>query len=315
MSSLRIILIYIIIITFLPVSFALSAELRQDFSDNSSENSSSADMIASQELGSLVFSVSESKIGEWISGLTKKPSFGINIGSQIYEKRSMIAVKFVFKNNDQTRKIDLGEGFKYELQDEFHNQYRSYDRPKNYFGSVKSTPRHFPSIYPGETFQEVVFFENPINKSTALTFSVNAANIGIEKEVALTIPSDKIIFPKSEIEGMDSSSVSLRIISSTRGGTVVPGDRLYVRVRVSGADRPPDRIFIVSPIFALEDDKPAYTYQLNIPKDQPAGGLTIIAIAKWVEGGEEILTSESITFEVIDPNEACAKNCSASNKI
>ncbi len=231
-------------------------------------------------------------------------------------QQHFLGIRYVFRNLAETRKLDLTNPFIFQLKDEFGNHYRRLSKPENY-AEIRILPRNFPSVYPQEEMEEVVFFEPPVERSRFLTLSIGAQNIGLKEEVSLFIPSDKI---KGVAESVNDAARSekdtlpdpeksveplryapIRIVSPANGSQVVPGQRILVEVKVEDDVLKPEAILVIIPSYVLEDTSVSGNYDLTVPKDQP-GDFSLVVIAKWRQGGSEELTSDAIILNVVDPS-------------
>lgn len=224
-----------------------------------------------------------------------------------------LGIRYAFRNLTETRKLDLSEPFNFRLNDEFGNQYRRLPKPENYT-EANSLPKNFPSVYPQDGLEEVVFFEPPIARSRFLTLSIGAQNIGLKEEVALLVPPDKI---KNIAESVNDASRSkdeetmeraipvpyaaVRIISPLNGSQVAPGQRIAVEVKVEDKALKPEAIMVIIPDYVLEDTSAAGNYDLIVPRNLQ-GDFSLVVIAKWRQGEREELTSDSILLNIVDPS-------------
>lgn len=105
----------------------------------------------------------------------------------------MIAISYQFKNDTETKKIDWLKEFKFNLIDEFDNEYRKYKKSIGYDQKkISDILEHFPSIHPGESFEETIFFEVPIERAKYITLMIDASNIGIQDTISVKIPVNEI---------------------------------------------------------------------------------------------------------------------------
>jgi len=264
------------------------------------------------------FVVTDASIGQW-GGRDMLP--GGEDADEFFpatDMKSMTAVRFSFFNRDETRKIDLVQGFNFFLEDEHGNVYRPLGRPSDYEGATIDCSRNFPSLYPGERYAEVLFFEAPIAKCRYLILSVDANSIGYTSPVEIEIPIDRVKDLRCDCSRPDAPAQEpkrLSIISPREGKTVNPGETIAVRVQVTGRAHALNKLVILSPTDVLEDSSLAYGYRVTVPSDHPKGSFTVIVIGQWLEDGEETLLSDLVTLEVVDPSEKCVENCVKGTKV
>lgn len=128
------------------------------------------------------------KEGEYIK------SYPSTLQEKNSKKVKMIAISYEFINDTGNKKIDLSQNFQLSLTDDSDNKYNSYPALEDYDISRTSIkPEHFPSIYPGESYGETIFFEAPIGIAKYLLLNIDATNIGIKDKIIVTIPVEKII--------------------------------------------------------------------------------------------------------------------------
>ena len=248
------------------------------------------------------------------------PAAMVYTDTQTDMPKNFLAVTFRFTNSNDTKKVDIAQDFVFGVKDEHGNVYRRCDVPQSFAGPVEIRNKNFPSIYPQEHYQEVIFFEAPIAKSRVLTFTVNARNIGVSKEIVLSLPAEKIenfslLLPKSEqpmekpqLKETAQSPVSvgpLRIVSPKSGMKVSPGQTVQIDVEVPSNTPAPDKIFVVISTYTLTDDKVVYHYDVTIPRNEK-GTFSVVVIGQWQRGGaqEEILSDTIVLNVVPTPQEA-----------
>jgi hypothetical protein len=120
--------------------------------------------------------------------------FFVNDASLVNSSSGMTSIAVTLKvvNGDNTKKIDLSEGFSYRMADNFSNEYRMIGESSGFGKKAKILPDRFPSFYPGESYTETVFFEPPIESVKFLIFKINASSVGIKNEIKINIPADMI---------------------------------------------------------------------------------------------------------------------------
>jgi hypothetical protein len=102
-----------------------------------------------------------------------------------------MGVTFDFINSLMTKRVDVTSDFTYSLVDNLGHAYKSM-RPVRYSRPLKVLPDRYPRVFPGETYQETVFFEPPADGLEYLVFTINAASVGIPKEISVKIPVSEI---------------------------------------------------------------------------------------------------------------------------
>jgi len=107
---------------------------------------------------------------------------------------------------------------------------------------------------------------------------------------------------------------ALKIVAPGTHIVVKPGETIHLEVKIQDGIILPDNIFVISPGFVLEDPKVVLGYDFLVPKDYAQGMLTLIVIGKWLQDGQAVLSSDSITVTVVDPVKKCFKDCVDQNK-
>jgi hypothetical protein len=109
------------------------------------------------------------------------------------KKTPMVSISYKFMNNTKNKKIDMLNHFGFQLTDEFYNKYSPYPKPEDYGeGDTVFKPEYFPAIHPGESFEEILFFEAPIKAAKFLLLNIDASNVGIKKRIIVKIPVQEI---------------------------------------------------------------------------------------------------------------------------
>lgn len=222
----------------------------------------------------------------------------------------VFVVRYKMVNNNRTRKVDLKEPLVFDLQDEFGNTYGQLPQPGEYSGPVAMHDPNFPSLYPGESVQETLFFEAPIAGSCNLFLAVNAVSAGMHDGFVLKIPTKDIagveqIVQSQNIQAVDVKPIPvpvgpIKIISPVSGDVVQPGETVHIRVEVPKSSPRPDSVYMVVPAYVLEDQLLEMQYDLKIPETSH-GSMAVTVIGKWnKEDGEEVL-SDSIVLKVEAP--------------
>jgi hypothetical protein len=111
------------------------------------------------------------------------------------DKEAPLGITFDFINALMTTRVDVNGNFSYSLTDNLGGIYKPV-RPSGYWDKLKIMPERFPRVYPGESYQETVFFQSPPDNVEYLTFTINAASVGVKKEISVKIPADQIVDKK-----------------------------------------------------------------------------------------------------------------------
>lgn len=248
----------------------------------------------------------------------KKDDFVFSIKSAVMVEspdgaQRILGLRYNFVNLNETRKIELVDPFIFQLKDEFGNYYRQVAKPENYT-ETRDLPSNFPSVYPNEEMEEIVFFEPPIERSRFLTLSIDAKNVGLRDPVSLQVTTDKIRNPARNVSDASRSamdvheeteehvrSVPVRIVTPSSGAKVAPGERITVQVKFEDEAVRPNMLMLIIPDYVLEDSNAHGTYDLIIPQGQ-AEDFSLVVIAKWYKGDSEELTSDSVLLNVVDPS-------------
>jgi hypothetical protein len=219
-----------------------------------------------------------------------------------------LAVHFFLQNGNDTKKVDLLDGLTFELEDEFNNHYRQI--PPNAAGlnamfQVKY-PKKFPSLYPQEIYEEVVFFEPPVQSSQELNFIVKVQSIGLLNDIHLRLPL-RNAQPRQEtlIQKPKQQDVAIHIVYPDKRVVLTPGETIHISVRSMPRDRQPESIYVISPFYVLHDTDVVYGYDVTIPKDYKETSLTIVVVGKWPGAeDEQDMSSDSVTFDVMPDKNA-----------
>ena len=230
-----------------------------------------------------------------------------------------LGIRYRFINNNVTKKIDLGQKFKFSLSDEYRNYYQGLKPPADYPHVVSVYPAHFPSLYPGEEYEETIFFEAPIAQSSFLFLTVDITPAKLSDAVTIRIPMDQVgrevsqekIAEKPLDVPVKPQSIGdfLKIHSPQKDRTLYPGEAIQLDVELGKDLGVPESILIVSPIYTLRDLSYGLHYAVRVPPDYKKDSLTIIVIAKWPGEGTEKLLSDSLTFTILDLKEKCVHDC------
>lgn len=229
-----------------------------------------------------------------------------------------LAIRYRFINNNVTKKVDLGEKFKFSLSDEYGNLYRLNPAPADYPHVVRVNPPRFPSLYPGEELEEIVFFEAPIPHSSFLFFNIDPVPIGPAltvkipmQQVGREIPYAKIeeIVPEEAPVEPKIISDFLKIRSPQENQIVYKGEAIKIDVELGGGLGVPESIVVTSPDYTLRDLSYGLHYSVIVPPEYPKDSMTVVVIAKWPGEGSGKLLSDSMTFTVNDLKEKCVQDC------
>jgi len=309
-----------------PIIFVVIFLLTTYSSTAISNDISESDLVYDSMIGleykrdGIVYNVHLAEIGQWKKA--KDHDF----------RPTLIAVHFYVRNSDETRKVDLSNGFQYKLFDEFNNFYIQQAKPEGYGTITEFLPQQYPSLYPEETYGKIVFFEAPIKSTRYLVLSVDASGVGYSESMNIKIPMNQIelaskklaraynlTFKRKQADGSEPQSPidknSIKIISPPDRSPVAPGDIVNIKVRLAKGTIPPVQIYVVSPIYTLEDRSVSNEYNLRIPGDYPKGELTVVVIGRWIVNGNEILLSDSVTLNVIDKKERCLHGCVSQDNV
>ncbi|MBF0485126.1 MAG: hypothetical protein HQL16_01300 [Candidatus Omnitrophica bacterium] len=224
---------------------------------------------------------------------------------------TFIAISYRFINSNENRKLDLKENFRFSLSDEFGNQYRQLKKPDEYARPVLFVSKNFPSIYPGETYGETLFFEAPIDQASVLKLGVEASAIGNSQPVELKIflkglrrldTKKKITkpLPLPESKSLAEGPLGIKIAFPEQGHIFNPGDLIHLKVLVSGPNIP-KRIIVDALEHTLEDNVPARenVYDIVIPSNQASGQISLSVIGQWPEEPTDLkVASDSILVNI-----------------
>lgn len=258
----------------------------------------------------LVFEIKEAEIYLRGSGLEafhdlEESSFDDTFPS------ACLAIRYHILNENQTKKLSMEERVDFSLQDEYDNNYSLLTKPDDYPKLTKSYEAGFPSLYPGQSFEEVIFFEAPILESRFLFLTIKAKGLGLNDDVIVKIPTqgivgfDQLMVSKKEDKHSEERKPEtetpkigpLKIVSPAPGAAFTPGEVVHIEVKIPEDSAAPNHLYVVVPTYILEDHQLAFQYDLRIPQDT-MGSLAVIVIGHWeTPQGEEIL-SDSIVLNI-----------------
>lgn len=249
------------------------------------------------------FAVSRTTTGSWEKSRHHLANDWVSHLPEDNKKLEYLAVSYTLTNNNENRKLDLTEGFEFSLQDEFGNIYRRIKKPAGYSEPVMLVAKNFPSLYPGETYGETLFFEAPLAKASRLSLIIDATSIGIKDKVALPVDRntrpDKNLLPARPQKAQEpeiplpSGNISshpvipgegcpLDITAPENGTTLEAGRFVRIQLNVE-PEQIPDHIRITGPGFSAGHQAPKArnTYDFTIPAEHPPGIYAISASAEW----------------------------------
>lgn len=285
-------------------------------------SSASDEPVLSQEINGVHFSIVDVDRGERLKKRYHMQNDWIQNEAVSAEgvEIDYIAITYQLLNANPNKKINLDKSFQFHLLDEFENQYLKIPKPDSYDQPIMVTDKHFPSVYPNETFKETVFFEAPISTSKRLTFLIKASPLGEAKVAKLIIPVEKsltVAIPEVQnqlkaqgievpvqtdsIVGTSRASRSVSIVFPATWTPINRGDPTQLHVSVSGN---PDLIIVAALGTTFQDKNPQSenVYDLRIPFGYHTGPMNISVIAQWENGLEEpFILSDSIFMEVQSP--------------
>ena len=211
-------------------------------------------------------------------------------------------------NNSKIKKLNLADRWMYQLSDEFGNVYRQLQVPSDYVRPVVNPNEHYPSFYPGEKYEETVFFEPPVENSQQLSLTIDASKMGIPEPLLLTIPKERYTAAPPQPSLGIPSDKDIQVVSPVEGMQFKPGETVKIQLQCAEGIPVPDKIYVISQRDVFEDETQSYLYDLKLPLDQPFGPYTVLVVAKW-QKEPKVLISKSITFDIIDLKEECVENC------
>lgn len=274
------------------------------------------------------FAISRSTTGFWEKSRHHLANDWVRHLPDDNNKLEYIAITYTLTNKNENRKLDLGEGFEFFLQDEFGNTYRRIKKPAGYSEPVILVAKNFPSLYPGESYGETLFFEAPLAKASRLTLVIDANAVGIKEKISLAVnkhqqpslPPNKVAAsqpPDLTAQPIQTAQQSSSrepvfspvqenrcpiIITSPENGATLDVTR-PVRIQVSiEREQIPDHILITGPGFSASDPSPRNrnTYDFMIPPGQPAGIQVINVAAEWSDTSTRLPGCADNIFVYID---------------
>lgn len=211
---------------------------------------------------------------------------------------ALLAVTYKLTNHSKTRKVALGaKPFAYRLTDEHGNHYNQQSVPEGFVKPSVIQSAHHPSFYPGDVYQETVFFERPVRESRSLTLHLEQADAQLEGAT--------LMFHRADIEGVrrvDPEHLwreGVRILQPSGNHVASQGSTVMVEVLVDEGI-PLERLLLVGFEQTFTDEHPATRnlYELNIPDDFPPGNANISVVASFEDEESDKIYSDSVMFEV-----------------
>ncbi|MBF0121792.1 MAG: hypothetical protein HQL21_00105 [Candidatus Omnitrophica bacterium] len=206
------------------------------------------------------------------------------------KKQPYLVVQYQFTNNDEKKKLSVNQALPCKIVDEFSNEYRQLTEPPS--GEAQGgriLPNSFPSIYPGETYGETLFFEKPVARANQLRFIIDASPLGIRTTVQIPLKLNPDIVNGVEIR------------SPLDGSILDQGEVVHLDVRITGGVTP-KRVIVLAFGQTYSDDNPSLenVYDINIPPDQTLGPEIINVIAQWRPEHDSLTRSSYINVTVTD---------------
>lgn len=222
----------------------------------------------------------------------------------------VLVVKII--NQSDTKKIEFNGPLRYDLEDNFQNTYNVLQSIRLHGKESNNTNgASVRSLYPQDYILDKVFFEAPVAMFQSLTLSINAASCGIEPAV-ITMPlyKEMVRLPDQSPPPISPFMTVIDIVKPKPDTSVKPGDVVPLQIRLNEQYSRPDTILIIAPNYTLEDIYHSYNYNIRIPDNwKPGRPYQVAILAKWGQGQDERVDSESITLNVIDPYENCRGQC------
>ena len=273
------------------------------------------------EVDGLVFTVDKVSYGTWTKPRHHMVNDMVDHVNESDTTLSYIAISYTLTNNNDSKKIDLDGKFSYKLFDNLENRYRPMRKPADYNSSVLIVSKNFPSLFPGETYGETLFFEAPIStaKSVKLTIDMEKTKLSQPVEIVFVpqtlleqrVPAEPVIqpavprskqsqitTPKTNSGESAPSGPGIKITSPLPGICLKQGESSHMRV-VSESGQLPKKLIIISLDNTFVDPAPTKdsVYDLNVPPDQAPGAYMVNIIAEWSNGD---VSSTSLDFFVKD---------------
>ena len=206
------------------------------------------------------------------------------------KKPSYLIVKYQLTNNDDKKKLSVDKDLPCQIVDEFGNEYRRLtDVPAGERPNGRILPNSFPSIYPGETYGETLFFEKPVSRANEMRFIIDASPLGIRTKVQIPLKLNPDIVNGVEIR------------NPLEGSILDQGEVVHLDIRITGGIVP-KRVIVMAFGQTYSDDNPALenVYDINIPPDQPLGPEIINVIAQWRPEHDSLTRSSYINVTIKD---------------
>ena len=206
---------------------------------------------------------------------------------------AVFALDLRVRNSRSTLKLDLpGNAGSWWLTDEFSNVYRQLCvRDGN------AAPARV-ALYPGQGARQQLFFEQPLTESRLLFLHAKDLVPENEKEFSFPLPLDKLRRAGSVLSGRIPVDTDLAVLIENPDKPVPPGASVSLRVTLDDNITPPDKIYLLSAGYMLEDEKTSGHYDIRVPDDLPDGPFVVVVMARWDTGGSEHIISRTVTIPV-----------------
>jgi hypothetical protein len=185
--------------------------------------------FAAQGSDGIDFTISRSTTGFWEKSRHHLANDWVSHLPDDNKKLEYIAITYTLTNNNENRKLDLSEGFNFFLQDEFGNTYRRIKKPAGYSAPVILVAKNFPSLYPGESYGETLFFEAPLAKASRVTLLIDANAVGIKDKISLAVnghPESSLPSPREPVSPKVHEDRCPITITSPENGATLDTTRL-----------------------------------------------------------------------------------------
>lgn len=245
------------------------------------------------------FNITKVSYGQWVRPRQHLVNDMVDHLGNDGETLSFIAVSYTIENGTPSRKIDLDGKFSYKLTDEFGNRYRALKKPDNFKDSVLAVSKNFPSLYPGETFGETLFFEAPVGNANVLKLLVASDELKLSGPVELFIQrsSSSAAVRPDQKQTLSTEAETAPSLSSIPGSSAIKiaypdsgvvwdqGQSGRVQVAIQGAVIPRNIMLVaLDKNFNDQAPKPTNVYDINVPVDQSPGDYMLNVIAQWPDG-------------------------------
>ena len=222
---------------------------------------------------------------------------------QIVERSSdttrIISLDFVSLKDGNPWRFDDAAAVQYELRDGQGRVMKLLSDESAAEGPDAGAANGGDAPLPGPVSTKL-YFQSPVEIRDDLILKVATVHPGLESTFELLIPFQEIGFIPGGSQGGVPQDADIRIAFPLNGAPVSPGETLPLKIRFAQHIKKPDKLLILSPIYALEDNDANGEYALRIEAEASSGPYDVLVIGVWNIGGQEITASKLLSLNVVD---------------